>query len=191
MKTFQLASIIALASVATAQLDLVPQCALQCFLGPLTSDGCSELTDFRCHCEKGATLIGSVQPCVQGACSPADQLTSLNSVKKICEDAGVPIELPEASEISAAPASSAAVAVSSAAPAATSAVASAASSAASAASSAVQVATSSLAGAVSSAVASATSASASASLPHFTGGAAAQATGAAVLIGAAAFAMLL
>src|SRR5438128_1776699 len=99
---------------------------LNCFLGPLGSDGCSALTDFGCHCKKGTELLSKVQPCVQGACSSADQAATIAAVQKTCQDAGVPINIPNAS--SAAPAASSAA--SSAASAASSAIASVKSSAA-------------------------------------------------------------
>ncbi|KAH7095400.1 hypothetical protein FB567DRAFT_29526 [Paraphoma chrysanthemicola] len=192
MKTFAIASIIALASVASAQLDSIPQCALSCFLGPLGSDGCSSLTDFKCHCEKGASLLSSVTPCVQGACSAADQATTISGVQKICQDAGAPISIPNpsgaassaaasASQAASSAAASASAAVSSAAGAASSAVASAVSSAASRASSAANSATSAAGSAV---------ASASPTPSQFTGAAVPQATQAVGLLGAAALAML-
>lgn len=189
MKTFQIASIVALASVATAQLDNIPSCALNCFVGPLTTDGCSSLTDFACHCKQGASLLGKVQPCVQGACTADDQAATISAVEETCNGAGVPIVIPSAGSVVASATSAAASAASSAQAEASSAV--------EAASSAVASAASSLAGVVTSAIASATGNSTvsamptpSASVSQFTGGAP-QATGAAVLLGAAAFAMLL
>ncbi|KAF2034842.1 CFEM-domain-containing protein [Setomelanomma holmii] len=198
MKTFAIASIIALASVASAQLDNIPQCALTCFIGPLGSDGCSALTDFKCHCQKGTSLINSVTPCVQGACSAADQATTIAAVQKTCQDAGVPLSIPNASGAASsavASASSAAASAASSAAAVVSSAKSAASSAAGAASSAAASLVSSAASKASSAAASATSAaaskasSASPSASQFTG-AASQATQAAGLLGAAALAML-
>ncbi|KAJ4367468.1 hypothetical protein N0V83_007051 [Neocucurbitaria cava] len=196
MKTFTIATIIALASVGTAQLDNIPSCALNCFVGPLTSDGCSSLTDFACHCKKGAALLAQVQPCVQGACSSADQATTISAVESTCEQAGSPISIPDASSA----ASSATAVASSVVASAESSAASVASSAASAASSAVASAASSLASAASSAMASATASasgtsssngttSATPTVSTFTGGAA-QATKAAGFLGAAALAML-
>ncbi|KAF2632348.1 CFEM-domain-containing protein [Macroventuria anomochaeta] len=200
MKTFAVVSLVALASVASAQLDNIPSCALNCFIGPLTSDGCSSLTDFACHCKQGTTLLASVQPCVKGACSAADQQTTINAVKSTCADAGVPIEIPDASSAAssavASATSAAASAASSAAASASAAISSASSaieSAASSLSSAASAASSSAANttsAVSSAASSATgSATASAPSSQFTGGAA-QATQAAGLLGAAALAIL-
>merc|ERR1712063_30495 len=79
MKSFTIASFVALAAVASAQLDNIPECALTCFVGPLTSDGCESLTDFECHCKKGDTLLASVQPCVEGACSADDQAAAISA----------------------------------------------------------------------------------------------------------------
>ena len=200
MKTFAIASVIALASVASAQLDKIPSCALSCFVGPLSSDGCAALTDFKCHCEKGSTLIASVQPCVQGACSAADQATAIAAVQDTCKGVGVPINIPNAPG-----ASSAAPAASSAAPAASSAAAvvssaanvassakPAASSAASSAAAAVSSAAASMASRASSLVATPTGNATTPTRPtasQFTGGAS-QATQAVGLLGAAALAML-
>jgi hypothetical protein len=194
MKTFTVASIIALASVASAQLDNIPQCALACFVGPLTSDGCAALTDFACHCKKGDELLSKVQPCVQGACSAADQQKAIAAVESTCKAAGVPITIPDTgaapSSAEAAPASSAAAPSSSKA-AVTSAVSSAASAASSAASSAVSSALGSVTPVPMPTVNTSTpSASGSpSSVSQFTG-AAAQATQAVGIIGAAALAML-
>ncbi|KAF2995802.1 hypothetical protein E8E13_000482 [Curvularia kusanoi] len=103
MKAFTIASVVALASVATAQLDNIPKCALSCFLGPLGSDGCGDLLDFACHCKQGSKLLSSVQPCVQGACSADDQKATIAGVEKTCAGAGVPIEIPDTPGSSATP----------------------------------------------------------------------------------------
>ncbi|CAN9155495.1 unnamed protein product [Alternaria alternata] len=199
MKTFTIATIVALASVGAAQLDNIPSCALNCFVGPLTSDGCSSLTDFACHCKKGAQLLSQVQPCVQGACGPSDQAAAIAAVESTCSAAGAPISIPDAS----APAVSSAVA--SATSAAASAASSMASSMASEASSVLSEASSAVASAASSmssemsmsesmsmtATPTATgsmSMTPSASMSEFTGGAA-QATQAVGILGAAALAM--
>ncbi|KZM21770.1 uncharacterized protein EKO05_0001771 [Ascochyta rabiei] len=199
MKTFTVASIIALASVASAQLDNIPSCALTCFITPLTTDGCSGLTDFACHCKKGTELLATVQPCVQKACSAEDQATTISGVESTCAAAGVPIEIPDSSSA----VSSAAASVTSA---AASSAAASASSVISQASSAVESAASSLSSAIASGISSAqsvasshaatathssngtASATPSASQSQFTG-AAAQATHAAGLLGAAALAL--
>jgi len=214
MKTFHIASIVALASVGAAQLDNIPSCALNCFIGPLTGDGCSALTDFACHCKQGSALLGKVKPCVEKACPTSDQQATVAAVEKTCKDAGAPIVIdgpgsmaaPSAAPASAAPASAApasaapaSAAPASAAPAAASAPAAVSPAAASAgygASTPAASAASSVASVVSSAVATASkshsgngTASATATPSQFTG-AAAQATGAVALIGAAALAML-
>ncbi|KAF2833523.1 CFEM-domain-containing protein [Ophiobolus disseminans] len=198
MKTFAIASILVLASVASAQLDNIPSCALSCLIGPLTSDGCSALTDFKCHCQKGASLLATVQPCVQGACSAADQATVISAVQSTCAGVGVPINIPNASGAASSAVASASQAASSAAASASQ----AASSAAASVISSVLSAASSQAASVSSVIASRASgastavASASAtfnrpspSASQFTGGAP-QATKAAGLLGVAAIAML-
>lgn len=197
MKTFAITSIIALASVATAQFDNIPSCALTCFIGPLTTDGCSALTDFACHCKQGAKLLATVQPCVKGACSAADQETTIAAVEKTCADAGAPIEIPDTpSASSAAPSSAAAtsvapssVAPSSAAPSSTAASATpsgpeSSSSYHPTASVTATFASPSTTGTPSNGTASA------APLPSEYTGAAAQATQAAGLLGAAALALL-
>ncbi|KAH7414251.1 hypothetical protein DE146DRAFT_783938 [Phaeosphaeria sp. MPI-PUGE-AT-0046c] len=184
MKTFTIASALALATVGSAQLNNIPQCALSCFIGPLSSDGCSALTDFKCHCQKGAQLLTSVQPCVQGACSAADLASAVAAVQKTCQENGVPIVIPNASSAVASATSAAASAVSSKAAAATSAASSAAA--------AVSSAAASMASKVSSGAAAATSAMSmkpTQSMATFTGGAPV-ATQAAGLLGAAALAML-
>ena len=43
-----------------------------CLVGPLTTDGCSSLTDFACHCQKPG-LVAKVTPCLQKSCDAADQ----------------------------------------------------------------------------------------------------------------------
>jgi hypothetical protein len=68
---------------------------LACFLGPLGSDGCSDITDFACHCKKGTELLGTVQPCTKKACSEADQKATIQAVETTCKGAGVPIEIPD------------------------------------------------------------------------------------------------
>ncbi|KAF2448021.1 hypothetical protein P171DRAFT_462077 [Karstenula rhodostoma CBS 690.94] len=112
MKTFVPALLVALAGVASAQLADLPQCSLQCFLTALGSDGCSELTDFKCHCEKSDSLLASVTPCVQGACTPDEVSQVIKGVENTCASAGVTIDVPEPSataapESSTAPESSA------------------------------------------------------------------------------------
>ncbi|KAL1599577.1 hypothetical protein SLS60_007380 [Paraconiothyrium brasiliense] len=121
MKTFAPALLVALAGVASAQLADLPQCSLQCFLTALGGDGCSELTDFKCHCEKSDSLLSSVTPCVQGACTADEQAEVIKGVQNTCASAGVTISVPSPSgtsapESSAAPESSSAEASSTEAP---------------------------------------------------------------------------
>ncbi|KAJ6133881.1 GPI-anchored CFEM domain protein B [Penicillium sp. IBT 18751x] len=81
------------AGLANAQLPDVPTCSLNCFVSALTSDGCSALTDFACHCQKPA-LVSSITPCVQKACDVADQISVSNAVVAQCSSAGHPIVVP-------------------------------------------------------------------------------------------------
>ncbi|KAJ5770155.1 uncharacterized protein N7511_002206 [Penicillium nucicola] len=190
------------ATLANAQLPDVPACSLSCFVTALTTDGCSELTDFACHCQK-TSLVSTITPCVQKACEVKDQISVSNAVVSQCSSAGHPIVVPPietTSASSSAAETSASSSSSSSAPAETSASASASASASesssaagsssaaesssaassSAAGSATATATaSSGAGASSSGAAASTplatktgSASASASSPAYTGAAA-------------------
>ncbi|OSS45638.1 hypothetical protein B5807_09488 [Epicoccum nigrum] len=192
MKTFAITSIIALASVATAQFDNIPSCALTCFIGPLTTDGCSALTDFACHCKQGAKLLATVQPCVEGACSAADKETTIAAVEKTCADAGAPIEIPDApSASSAAPSSAAASSIvpSSAAP--SSSVVSATPSGPESSSAPQATGSASASPTATATVSTPANGTASATpTPSEYTGAAAQATQAAGLLGAAALALL-
>ncbi|EMD91522.1 hypothetical protein COCC4DRAFT_78894 [Bipolaris maydis ATCC 48331] len=197
MKTFTIASLAVLASVASAQLDNIPQCALSCFIGPLTSDGCANLTDFACHCKKGDTLLSQVQPCVQKACEAADQAKAIAAVESTCQAAGVPITIPDTSAPAASASASAAPAPSSAASAASS-VASAASSLISSIATSgtpvpmptpISTGTPSMTPSMTPSGTPSASGTPTSSVSEFTG-AAAQATQAVGIIGAAALAML-
>ncbi|OGE55274.1 hypothetical protein PENARI_c004G07152 [Penicillium arizonense] len=192
------------ATLANAQLPNVPACSLNCFVTALTTDGCSELTDFACHCQK-TSLVSTITPCVQKACQVSDQISVSNAVVEQCSSAGHPIVVPPIETTSASSSSSASASetTSSSAPAETSATATATasgSSSASESSSATGSATassSSGSGASSSGAASSTplatktgSASASASSPAYTGAAAnvkGNMAGVAVLAAAAAY----
>lgn len=88
--SFTLAALFAAGSYA--QLSNLPQCALNCFLGPLQSDGCDSLTDFKCHCSN-PTLIPKVQPCVQSKCSASEQETVISAVQSLCESVGVTLTI--------------------------------------------------------------------------------------------------
>ncbi|OQD76706.1 hypothetical protein PENDEC_c004G00793 [Penicillium decumbens] len=81
------------AGLANAQLPNVPACSLNCFVSALTSDGCSTLTDFACHCQKPA-LVSTITPCVQKACPVADQISVSSVVVAQCSSAGHPISVP-------------------------------------------------------------------------------------------------
>ncbi|KAL5116755.1 hypothetical protein ACEQ8H_005367 [Pleosporales sp. CAS-2024a] len=196
MKTFAIASVMALASVASAQLTNIPSCALACLLTPLGSDGCSSINDFKCHCQKGSSLLSTVQPCVQGACSASDQAKTITAVQKTCEDAGVPISIPNASGAASA-VSSAAASITSAAASVVSSEAAKASSAGAAissilssvASAASSAAASKVSSALDNATRSGSSATPTSSVVQATGGAP-MATQAVGLFGAAALAML-
>ncbi|KAF2653918.1 CFEM-domain-containing protein [Lophiostoma macrostomum CBS 122681] len=193
MKSFTAAAVIALASVVTAQLDNIPSCALNCFVTPLSSDGCSSLTDFACHCKKFDTLIASVTPCVQGACSTSDQQATIAAVEQTCADAGVSVSVSEPAGSSTAAASSSAgssadSSAGSSAPAST--AASSTSEASTAAASSTAVVTSTVSGAPTSSSNGTVSSSAPSSSTSEFSNVAAQATQAAGILGAAALALL-
>ncbi|CAG7964479.1 unnamed protein product [Penicillium nalgiovense] len=97
-------SLIALvaAGLASAQLPDVPACSLSCFLSALQSDGCSELLDFACHCQK-TELVSSITPCVEKACEHNDQVSVSNAVVGQCSSAGHPISIPPIETTSASP----------------------------------------------------------------------------------------
>ncbi|OQE22696.1 hypothetical protein PENFLA_c012G01425 [Penicillium flavigenum] len=97
-------SLIALvaAGLASAQLPDVPACSLSCFLSALQSDGCSELLDFACHCQK-TELVTSITPCVEKACEHKDQVSVSNAVVEQCSSAGHPISIPPIDTTSASP----------------------------------------------------------------------------------------
>jgi hypothetical protein len=94
MKSFTVATFVALAAVATAQLPDVPQCSLNCFIGPLTSDGCSQLEDFKCHCQKADSLFAAVTPCVKKNCTPAEEADVISKVKDTCAANGITVSIP-------------------------------------------------------------------------------------------------
>ncbi|THC98661.1 hypothetical protein EYZ11_001864 [Aspergillus tanneri] len=61
------------AGLSNAQLGNIPRCSVNCFVNALSKDGCSELTDFSCHCQKTG-LVETVTPCVRDACDQSDQV---------------------------------------------------------------------------------------------------------------------
>ncbi|KAJ5811384.1 hypothetical protein N7474_007685 [Penicillium riverlandense] len=82
------------ASLASAQgLPNIPSCSLNCFMSALGSDGCSDLLDFACHCQKPG-LVSKVTPCVKSDCDVADQVSVSNAVVSQCSSAGHPIDVP-------------------------------------------------------------------------------------------------
>ncbi|PLB47524.1 CFEM-domain-containing protein [Aspergillus steynii IBT 23096] len=83
------------AGIASAQFDNIPQCSVQCLVDALTKDGCSQLTDFACHCQKPG-LVQTVTPCVQKACTGPEQATVSSVVVEQCAKAGHPISVPPA-----------------------------------------------------------------------------------------------
>ncbi|KAG2416754.1 hypothetical protein HFD88_007970 [Aspergillus terreus] len=94
MYLLHLIAVFLAAGLAYGQLPNIPQCALQCFVTALTQDGCSQLTDFACHCQK-PQLVGSVTPCVQQNCPDINQQASVsNVVVSQCSQVGHPISVP-------------------------------------------------------------------------------------------------
>ncbi|WEW56875.1 hypothetical protein PRK78_002330 [Emydomyces testavorans] len=82
------------AGLASAQLPDIPACSARCFYDALTTDGCSGLTDFKCHCTK-PELPGKITPCVEQNCPElASRIAVSNIVVEQCSKAGVPIKLP-------------------------------------------------------------------------------------------------
>jgi len=157
------------------------------------ADGCKSFADIACHCKNGPA---QVQPCVQGTCSEADLARTLSSAQTTCAGAGYPVSLPEGygtpkpQEPAPAPADTVSPAVAFI----VSSVESAASSQADVASSAAAAASSLASKASAVATGNATvgfrpTAAVPSSLPEYTG-AAAQATQAVGLVGAAALALL-
>ncbi|KAJ5153825.1 uncharacterized protein N7500_009264 [Penicillium coprophilum] len=64
--------VLATSAIARAQLSNIPQCSLTCFTTALGGDGCSELTDFACHCQKPG-LAAEIVPCINKACDVPDR----------------------------------------------------------------------------------------------------------------------
>ncbi|CAI7569997.1 unnamed protein product [Penicillium bialowiezense] len=155
------------AGLAQAQLPDVPPCSLSCFVSALGSDGCSELLDFKCHCQK-TELVSSITPCVKKACDVAAQVCTFNSlpfhihqltqpavsnaVVAQCSSAGYPISVPPVETTSATSAASTGSSSSSSTPAETSATPTATASATSGESSSAAVSSTASASSESSAV---------------------------------------
>ncbi|KAJ5940385.1 hypothetical protein N7516_000553 [Penicillium verrucosum] len=127
----------AAAGLASAQLPNVPACSLSCFLSALQGDGCSELLDFKCHCQK-TELVSSITPCVAKACEHSDQVSVSNAVVEQCSSAGQPISIPPIETSASSQASASETSAPSSAPAETTGSASESSSAVESSSSAVE-----------------------------------------------------
>ncbi|KAK1148878.1 hypothetical protein N8T08_008763 [Aspergillus melleus] len=80
-------------AITSAQLSNIPQCSLKCLTSALGADGCSELTDFACHCQK-LGLVEQVVPCVKQDCDVTDQQAVSKVVVSLCSGAGQPISIP-------------------------------------------------------------------------------------------------
>ncbi|KAF2462835.1 uncharacterized protein BDR25DRAFT_298927 [Lindgomyces ingoldianus] len=107
-------AILALAAAVSAQgISDIPSCALACVATGVQGVGCS-ITDFKCACGKADQLTPAITPCVQSACSAADEAKVITVLGGICAAAGVPINVSTPPASSAAPATSAQVVESSA-----------------------------------------------------------------------------
>ncbi len=119
MKSFTVAAVVALASVASAQsvsITDIPSSILTCLTPVAGSDGCG-LTDFACQCKgyrphhQDSSFASPRLPC-------ADQQKGQSVLMQLCQQANVPISIPTptcgGSASSAAPTSSAAAASSAA-----------------------------------------------------------------------------
>ncbi|PWY91738.1 CFEM-domain-containing protein [Aspergillus sclerotioniger CBS 115572] len=93
MQLYRTIVILLVTTLANAQLPNIPACSLNCFVSAFQRDGCSQLMDFACHCQK-PELVGTVTPCVQKACSLADQSAVSSEVVRQCSLAGHPISVP-------------------------------------------------------------------------------------------------
>ncbi|KAJ5384392.1 hypothetical protein N7517_002303 [Penicillium concentricum] len=80
-------------AIARAQLSNIPQCSLTCFTTTLAGDGCSELTDFACHCQKPG-LAAEIVPCINKACDVTDRKAVSSLVESLCSGVGHPISIP-------------------------------------------------------------------------------------------------
>ncbi|KAF2013624.1 hypothetical protein BU24DRAFT_241830 [Aaosphaeria arxii CBS 175.79] len=66
----------------------LPKCSLSCFINSLTSDGCANETDFKCHCEKG-TMLSAADPCLRSRCSKDEQVDAMNKIRTACRATGI------------------------------------------------------------------------------------------------------
>ncbi|KAK6343861.1 hypothetical protein TWF696_007516 [Orbilia brochopaga] len=105
MKTSTIFVTVAGASLAAAQLDQIPTCALGCAISSIGSSGCAQ-TDIACICSASSFLTG-ILDCIQGACTDAEVDQTLKAAQVLCAQAGVTITPPGgASSTTEAPASS-------------------------------------------------------------------------------------
>ncbi|KAF4241787.1 hypothetical protein CNMCM8980_002312 [Aspergillus fumigatiaffinis] len=93
MRLAAAAVVLGAGAIASAQLSSIPQCSLNCLTSALGADGCSELTDFACHCQKTG-LVEQVVPCVKQACDVADQQAVSKVVVSLCSGVGYPVSVP-------------------------------------------------------------------------------------------------
>ncbi|RAK86310.1 CFEM-domain-containing protein [Aspergillus costaricaensis CBS 115574] len=93
MQLFHTLLVLLASTLATAQLPNIPSCSINCFISAFQHDGCSQLTDFACHCQK-PDLPTTITPCVQKACNVADQSAVSSEVVRQCSIAGHPISIP-------------------------------------------------------------------------------------------------
>ncbi|KAJ6009477.1 hypothetical protein N7499_005125 [Penicillium canescens] len=85
--------VLAAGAIARAQLSNIPQCSLTCFTSTLGGDGCSELTDFACHCQKPG-LAAEIVPCINKACDITDRRAVSSVVESLCSGVGHPVSIP-------------------------------------------------------------------------------------------------
>ncbi|KAJ5313128.1 uncharacterized protein N7443_000012 [Penicillium atrosanguineum] len=93
MRLAAAAVVLGAGAITSAQISNIPQCSLNCLTSALGADGCSELTDFACHCQK-TSLVEQVVPCVKQACDVMDQQAVSNVVVSLCSGAGHPVSVP-------------------------------------------------------------------------------------------------
>ncbi|GFF63162.1 hypothetical protein IFM51744_11095 [Aspergillus udagawae] len=93
MRLAAAAVVLSAGAITSAQLSSIPQCSLSCLTSALGADGCSELTDFACHCQKTG-LVEQVVPCVKQACDVKDQQAVSSVVVSLCSGAGHPVSVP-------------------------------------------------------------------------------------------------
>ncbi|KAJ6260036.1 hypothetical protein Dda_5682 [Drechslerella dactyloides] len=92
MKTSAIFVVVAGASLAAAQLDKLPTCALSCAISSIGSSGCSQ-TDIACVCSASSFLSG-IQTCIEGSCTAQEIKQTLDAAQVLCAGAGVTITLP-------------------------------------------------------------------------------------------------